>query len=381
MQKEAEKAQKVFAATGLAIEDVKFKNEALTQAMNDSEVSAEQFAQMFQEECANVAKKAFGDISLSLAEVKKAASEITFADMAEELNEFAQITAETDTALNNLQSSVVSLKKENWKVGLGMELSETDKDGYKGAIENFISNAQTFIDDNHYEATVALRLLTGGNADTSGLDSYYGGMKSQVEDLGAKLKEAVNISLEDSVITLDEAAELESLQEQIAEITGKLTEAKTDAEMQALQIKYNGAALDMDSFNALQEELQANVAAASEQYESALTLTLTNLNLQLADGAITQEEYDSAVKEATDGYYAQINELNARVSTFNLESIATAWDSELSKIMPDIEGSTTEKLTEALNSALLAHPDVKSWTTADVISWMGLDKLNLDTAM
>lgn len=380
MQKEAEKAQKVFAATGLAIEDVKFKNEALTQAMNDSEVSAEQFAQMFQEECANVAKKAFGDISLSLAEVKKVASEITFADMAEELNEFAQITAETDTALNNLQSSVVSLKKENWKVGLGMELSETDKDGYKGAIENFISNAQTFIDDNHYEATVALRLLTGGNADTSGLDSYYGGMKSQVEDLGAKLKEAVNISLEDSVITLDEAAELESLQEQIAEITGKLTEAKTDAEMQALQIKYNGAALDMDSFNALQEELQANVAAASEQYESALTLTLTNLNLQLADGAITQEEYDSAVKEATDGYYAQINELNARVSTFNLESIATAWDSELSKIMPDIEGSTTEKLTEALNSALLAHPDVKSWTTADVISWMGLDKLNLDTA-
>ena len=380
MQKEAEKAQKVFAATGLAIEDVKFKNEALTQAMNDSEVSAEQFAQMFQEECANVAKKAFGDISLSLAEVKKVASEITFADMAEELNEFAQITAETDTALNNLQSSVVSLKKENWKVGLGMELSETDKDGYKGAIENFISNAQTFIDDNHYEATVALRLLTGGNADTSGLDSYYGGMKSQVEDLGAKLKEAVNISLEDSVITLDEAAELESLQEQIAEITGKLTEAKTDAEMQALQIKYNGAALDMDSFNALQEALQANVAAASEQYESALTLTLTNLNLQLADGAITQEEYDSAVKEATDGYYAQINELNARVSTFNLESIATAWDSELSKIMPDIEGSTTEKLTEALNSALLAHPDVKSWTTADVISWMGLDKLNLDTA-
>jgi len=380
MQKETEKAQKVFETTGLAIEDVKFKNEALTQAMNDSEVSTEQFAQMFQEECANVAKKAFGDISLSLAEVKKMASEITFADMVEELTEFTKATTETNAALNNLRSSVVSLKKENWKVGLGMELSEMDKDGYKGAIENFISNAQTFIDDNHYEATVALRLLTGGEADTFWLDSYYGNLKSQIETLGTQLKDAMNISLEDSVITLDEAAELESLQEQITVITSKLTEAKTDAEMQALQIKYNGAALDMDSFNALQEELQANVASASEQYESALTLTLTNLNLQLADGAITQEEYDSAVKEATDGYYAQINELNARVSTFNLDSIATAWDSELSKIMPDIEGSTTEKLTEALNSALLAHPDVKSWTTADVISWMDLDKLNLDTA-
>ena len=380
MQKEAEKAQKVFDATGLSIEDVTFKNEALQQAMNDSEVSAEQFAQMFQEECANVAKNAFGDITLSLAEVKKVASEITFADMAEELSNFAQATAETESALNNLQSAVGNLKKENWKVALGMELSETDKDGYKSAIENFIDSAQTFIEDNHYEATVALKLLTGNKADTSGIDSYYGNMKQQIEDLSSQLTDSMNIALEDSVITLDEAAELESLQNQISEITGKLADAKTDAQMQALQIKYNGAALDADSFNALQEELQANVAEASEQYDSALTLTLTNLNLQLSDGAITQEEYDAAVKEATDGYYAQINELNARVSSFNLESIATAWDSELSNIMPDIEGSTTEKLTQALNNALLSHPDVSTWNTADVISWMGLDKLNLDTA-
>lgn len=380
MQKEAEKAQKVFEATGLSIQDVKFKNEALAQAMNDSEVSAEQFALMFQEECANVAKKAFGDISLSLTEVKKVASEITFADMAKELSEFAKATADTEAALSRLESSVSDLKKENWKVGLGMELSETDKDGYKSAIESFLNTSQTFIDDNHYQASVALKLLTGGESDTTGLDSYYGGLKSRVEELGAELTDTMNIAMDDSIITLDEAAELESLQEQISAITNKLTEAKTGAEMQALQIKYNGAALDMDSFNALQEELQANVASASEQYESALTLTLTNLNLQFQDGAITQSEYDEAVAEATAGYYAQINELNARVSTFNLESIAAAWDSELANLMPEIEGSTTEKLTEALNAALLAHPDVKSWTTADVISWIGLDKLSLDTA-
>lgn len=380
MQKEAEKAQKVFEATGLSIEDATFKNKALQEAMNDSEVSAEQFGQMFQEECANVAKNAFGDITLSLKEVKKVASEITFGDMAEEISDFSQATSETESAFSSLQSAVSALKKENWKVALGMELSETDKDGYKSAIENFLDTSQTYIDDNHYEATVALKLLTGGKGDTSGMDSYYNGLKQQVDELGEKLTDSVNIALEDSVITLDEQAEIESLQNQISEITGKLADAKSEAELQALKIKYNGAALDADSFNALQEELQANVAEASEQYESALTLTLTNLNLQLSDGAITQEEYDKAVKEATDGYYAQINELNARVSTFNLESIATAWDSELSKLMPEMEGTTTEKLTQALNNALLAHPDVKAWTTADVISWIGLDKLSLDTA-
>ena len=34
-----------------------------------------------------------------------------------------------------------------------------------------------------------------------------------------------------------------------------------------------------------------------------------------------------------------------------------------------------------MNNALLAHPDVQTWTAADVASWMGLDKLNLDTAV
>lgn len=232
-----------------------------------------------------------------------------------------------------------------------------------------------------YEATVALKLLTGTDADTSGLDSYYGSMKKQLDDLGKELSGKVDIALEDSVISLDESAEIQSLQDQISAITGKISQARTDAEFDTLKIKYSGAELDMDSFNALQEELQTQVNNASDQYEQALTLTLTNLNLQLADGAITQEEYDAAVKEATDGYYAQLNEINARVSSFNLETIAEAWDSSLQGYMPEIEGSTKEKLETALNNALLAHPDVQTWTAADVASWMGLDKLNLDTAV
>jgi len=380
MQKEAERAQKVFEATGLSIEDVTFKNEALTQAMNDSTVSAAQFALMFQEECANVAKKAFGDISLSLAEVQDVAGKITFAGMTEDFSEFSRTAAETESALNSLDSSMVKLKRENWKVSLGMELSERDKDGYRKAIEDYLNTSQAFVDDNHYQTTIAFRLLTGGEGDTAGIDSYYGRLKNRIESLGTRLTESMDIALEDGVITLDESAELQNLQEQISNITNKLAGAETDAKMQALQIKYSGSALDMDSFNSLQEELQANVAAASGQYEDALTLTLTNLNLQLADGAITRSEYNQAFAEATEGYYVQINELTTRVSSFNLETIAAAWDSELEGILPEIEGTTARKLSQALNHAMQAHPDIETWTTEDVIGWMGLDKLDLDTA-
>lgn len=378
MQKEAEKARKVFEVTGLSIDEVRFKNEALTEAMHDAEVSAEEFAVMFQEECARVAKEAFGDIKLSLEEVKKVASEVTFADMADELTEFVDASGKTEQSLASLRTAVVNLKRENWKISLGMELSEADMDSYKKAIETFVASAQTYIDDNHYEATVALRLLIGEDADTTTLDAYYESMKTQVESLSQQLNDTIEIAFSDSIITLDEAAELESLQNQITEITNKLTQAKTEAQFQALQIKYNGAALDLSSFTALQEELKANVATAEEQYDEALTVTLTNLNLQLAEGTITQEEYDELAQKATEGYYANINEINTRVQSFNLESISTAWADELDGILPELEGTTAEKLEEAMNRALIIKPDVSAWTNEEIIDWFGLG--DIDTA-
>lgn len=379
MEKEAEKARKVFAATGRSIEEVTFKNNLLTQAMNDTEVSAEQLALMIQEECAAIAKEAFGDIKLSLEEIKKVAAEITFADMVEELDEFSGAAADTEAAFGSLQSSAAALKKETWKVGLGMELSETDKDGYKNAIDAFISKSRTYINDNHYEATAALNLLSGDSADTAVLNGYYDSLKQQLEGLGGELTEYVTIALEDSVITLDERKELESLQAQITEITTKLADARTEAELQTLKIKHNGAALDYESFTAMLEEFQAGVKAASEQYEDALTLTITNLNLQLADGAITQEAYQEAVETATENYYLQIDNLDTRVRNFSLESIAEAYRSRLDGILPELEGTTEEKLSQAMDFAVLAHPDVAAWNTKDVAAWFGLDKLNLGT--
>lgn len=381
MQKEAEKAQKVFDATGLSIDKVRFANDDLNDAMNDSSVTAEQLASYIQEDVAKVGKEAFGNIKLSLSEIKDLANKITFADMGDEITKFNEATESAKESLSSLESSVSTMKKENWKVGLGMQLSETDVDDYKTSIDNFVKSAQDYIENSHYEATVALELLTNGEGSTEGLDSMYNNMKSQIEELSGKLSDTVNIALEDGVITLDESKEITNLQEQITEITEKVSKAQEDASFQTLKIKYgNGASLDIDSFNQLQEELQAQVSSFKETYDNALTVTLTNLNLQLSEGAITQEQYDAAVQQATDGYYANINDMEVRVSSFNLDTIAEAWNDELAGIMPDMEGSVSEKLNAALQTALSEKPDISSWTQEDMMGWLGLDDMTIDTS-
>ena len=381
MQKEAEKAQKVFDATGLSIDKVRFANDDLNDAMNDSSVTAEQLASYIQEDVAKVGKEAFGNIKLSLSEIKDLANKITFADMGDGITKFNEATESAKESLSSLESSVSTMKKENWKVGLGMQLSETDVDDYKTSIDNFVKSAQDYIENSHYEATVALELLTNGEGSTEGLDSMYNNMKSQIEELSGKLSDTVNIALEDGVITLDESKEITNLQEQITEITEKVSKAQEDASFQTLKIKYgNGASLDIDSFSQLQEELQAQVSSFKETYDNALTVTLTNLNLQLSEGAITQEQYDAAVQQATDGYYANINDMEVRVSSFNLDTIAEAWNDELAGIMPDMEGSVSEKLNAALQTALSEKPDISSWTQEDMMGWLGLDDMTIDTS-
>lgn len=377
MEKQAERAKRVYEVTGLSIDKVHFANDDLNEAMKDTNLTAEELANYINEDMAKVAQEAFGDITLSLTEIKDLAQEITFGKSIESVTEFSKATDTVSSDLASLKSTISDLKKQNWKASLGMELNETERDDYKKAIDNFAESASQYIEDNHYQATVALKLINGDGADTTGLDNMYSGMKTQIDDLTAQLSDKVTIALQDGVIQLDEQDEILSLQQQIQDITSKLSSAQEEASLDVLKIKYgSGAGLTYDSFTQMQEELKAQVQSWSENYDSALEITLTNLKLQLSEGAISQEDYDAAVQEATQNYTAQMNEMNVRVQSFNLDTIAEAWDTQLNGILPDLEGSLSEKLQTAMNTALLEKPDVSAWTQEDVMKWFDLDGID-----
>lgn len=377
MEKQAERAKRVYEVTGLSIDKVHFANDDLNEAMKDTNLTAEKLANYINEDMAKVAQEAFGDITLSLTEIKDLAQEITFGKSIESVTEFSKATDTVSSDLASLKTTISDLKKQNWKASLGMELDETEKDDYKKAIDNFAKSASQYIEDNHYQATVALKLINGSGADTTGLDNMYSGMKTQIDDLTAQLSDKVTIALQDGVIQLDEQDEILNLQQQIQDITSKLSSAQEEASLDVLKIKYgSGAGLTYDSFTQMQEELKAQVQSWSENYDSALEITLTNLKLQLSEGAISQEDYDAAVQEATQNYTAQMNEMNVRVQRFNLDTIAEAWDTQLNGILPDLEGSLSEKLQTAMNAALLEKPDVSAWTQEDVMKWFDLDGID-----
>lgn len=365
-----------------ALEGAKFDSQELKEAFDDTNVSAEQFGAMMQEATSNKIRDSFGDIKLSMKEIQEAAEQIVFADQAEALNKFSAAAETADNSLTTLQSSFQTMDKLNWKASLGMALDEGDISEYISAVDAMIESSKQYLEDKHYEATAAIDLLIepGNETDmTTGLNQMYSDMQSKIESLGSDLKAKVNVALEDGVITLDEQAEITNLQNQIADITNQISQAETEASFQSLKIKYSGASLDADSFASLVSEIQANVQEAASQYDEALQVSLTNLNLQLQNGTISQEQFDEQLQALTEGYQAKITDLSVRVESFELQSIADAFGSELDGILPDLEGSVAERLGTAMHNAMSSGVDVENWDLATATEWLDLDGLSAET--
>lgn len=365
-----------------ALEGAKFDSKELKEAFDDTNVSAEQFGAMMQEATSNKIRDAFGDIKLTMQEIEEAAKQIVFADQAEALNKFSAAAETADSSLATLQSSFQTMDKLNWKASLGMELDEGDMSEYISAVDAMIESSKQYLEDKHYEATAAIDLLIepGNETDmTSGLNQMYSDLQTKIESLGGDLKAKVNVALEDGVITLDEQAEIANLQNQIADITNQISQAETEASFQSLKIKYSGASLDADSFASLVSEIQANVQDAASQYDEALQVSLTNLNLQLQNGAISQEQFDEQLQALTEGYQAKITDLSVRVESFELQSIADSFGSELDGILPELEGTVAERLGTAMHNAMANGVDVENWNVSTASEWLDLDGLSAET--
>lgn len=364
-----------------ALEGAKFDSQELKEAFDDTNVSAEQFGAMMQEATSNKIRDSFGDIKLSMKEIQEAAEQIVFADQAEALNKFSAAAETADSSLSTLQSSFQTMDKLNWKASLGMTLDEGDISEYISAVDAMIESSKQYLEDKHYEATAAIDLLIepGNETDmTTGLNQMYSDMQSKIESLGSDLKAKVNVALEDGVITLDEQAEITNLQNQIADITNQISQAETEASFQSLKIKYSGASLDADSFASLVSEIQANVQEASEQYMQGVDVTLESMNLQLANGVISQEQFDEQFQALSEGYQAKITDLSVRVESFELQSIADSFGSELDGILPDLEGTVAERLGTAMHNAMANGIDATQWSMEGEGLQSAIEALDLD---
>ena len=359
-------------------EAAKFETQEMQEAVKNTNLSAEELNATFAKAVNSNLADHFGDVALSLEEISTIAKRVTIGDQEKQFESFATATADVNTQLMYLQNSASALNKMNWKASLGMELSESDQESFVAAVDSYVADAKALVESKHYEMTCAVDLLLGSDSKSGkgiikSSDAFYTKMQEELNNLGKELSSSVKVALKDGIITLDEQAEISNLQEQIASITQKLADAETQAEFDLIKLKFSKGELDSESFSELQSQLQQQVESATLSYDEALKVSLTSLNLQLEEGAIDQETYDSQVASLMEGYDANIEELNAKVQGIQLELLGDAYSDVLGE-------ESKEKLQTALESSLKDGLDPVEWTQEDAMNYLGVDSLSTETA-
>lgn len=383
VEKAALEEQEQALKAALAREQAKYASQELKDALAEG-VSDSQFAYMLQKIESDSLASHFGSISLSMEEIKELAQRITIPKEAVEgLELFASSSQIAENNLDSLKDSVLAMEKLNWKAGLGLEMDEAGIEAYKSGIDDLITNAKEYLEAKNFEADMALKILVNEEDPSgiiAGVDAVYEKIQNELYDTGEELTAEVNIALEDGVIDVDEQKIISELQQKIQEITDKLSNAEMDAKMQVLKVKYGGAQLDYDSFSQLQRELAEQTQTYADQYEQALTVGITSLNLEFGEGLMSHADYDAAVKELKENYQANIDSMRVNVENFELEAIAEAYGSALDGILPEMQGTTAEKLSAGLHDAIASGVDAADWNGDTVRQFLGLESLQTEAA-
>lgn len=355
-------------ATDDAINDV-------TAAVEDLETEEEKLERKNKIVWENM-KNHMGDISLSMSEIQRLTDQIVWGDDMGNYEQFTTATKQAEASLESLKSAAETTNRWMWKANLGVKFNDDEIESIKTSFDEYINSAKSYVENKHYEFTAAVSLLVDveskeGKAILKSGNAFYTQMQEQLEDLGGKLSKKVDIALKDGVITLDEQKEIENLQQQIADITEKISNAETKAELELIKVKFGKGNLDLDSFDSFMTQMETTLNERIAANDEAFKASVATLQLELAEGAITEEEYNKQLQTLVDGYTGKVESIKAEIMNVELEIIGEAYADE---------GVTKEKLQTALQNSLKDGLDPIDWTVEDARKYLGIDDLSESSA-
>lgn len=355
-------------------EAAKWESEEMQKALKDSETSAEEMQKAFESACWEDMKNRFGDIELSMEEITALAKNTVYGENAKSMEKLAEATAKAEQSIANFKSAASDIDRLNfdmsqhsWKLnmGIGEKLSDTEIQDVKARVQNYIDSAEQVLADEHYEFNAAVDVLikpkegeddSTYNSIIENGNTIFSQLQSELDSLTEDLTAKYNLYLEDGEITIDEQGTLTRIQEKIAEIIEKVSNAETEASFQVAKMKFTMGDLTPESFEAFQQSLQTQLDSYISEQDQALTLSISNLLLQKEEGAITQEQYDEQLQALLEGYNSNIDTMTANVSKIQLEGIAEAFDGV----------GTVEELQTAINDLIAEGKDPLDITFSDI---------------
>lgn len=302
----------------------------------------------------------FGEIALSMEDVERVAEHIIGSEnltgVLSSLDEFDALKSISGI----MEDASKELEKTHWKLSVGMELTNDEKENYKKAIDDYITSAQEYARQAQYAVSIGMEFAfdeSYANADSVGMkvQKFYQDNQSLLSQLGYELNEAVTAAFNDGIFEIYEMPVIADLQRQIAEVEKSLAIGEMDAQWALLEADYAGLALTPDSFANVLEEIDRQTEEAMEVYKEAYIKNYSAISNTHEGGGMSDAEYKEAINELNKKYESEKASVSMRGLDFALNTIYSGYNNEI--------GQYEEVLTNVIAKYSDTAYDNVNWTT------------------
>ena len=320
----------------------------------------------------------FGKISLSMQELEDVAAHILSTDSFGMLNESISELGKLDGISDSIEDAVSKLNRMNWKVSLGMELDEGEREQYKQNIASYVEDMQAYVEQEQYGINLSVGVLTGEDLEDSNivtqLNEFYSGKSAELARLGQELNQVVTDAFQDGLLDIDEHKTIVDLQKQMADIKASLAEGSYEASLDLIGMKYAGGELNAETFQNLMSEISQQQETAKQQYEEAYLAANQAQRAMLKDGSVTQKEYEANMREIEAGYRDQIGSLDMKAADFVTGTIMQQYSDEIGDKWQNLD-KLDGVLRERLSYLGETKDGVFTWNDASIVRDIGMEKL------
>lgn len=256
----------------------------------------------------------FGDITLSISEMEKMADKVVTGGKLTELRNAVEEIGKTDEIRENISDLTAELNKMEWKVGIGVELSQSEMDKYRSDLESYVSETQNYIEQQHYSSTIAINMLFGedsaeGQSIIDSFDKFFSSNQDTLSSLGEKLRGTISDAYKDGLLTFDEVEKINEIREQIAQVEAAIAGDKLDNGLSRARLNFSGKDITADSAkeysNTVDETVNESIASYGEYRDTAVTTAKAAGADQATLDAIDDQYVNNVAYATTQGISAK----------------------------------------------------------------------------
>ena len=312
----------------------------------------------------------FGDIALSASEIEDVIEHLVSSralkGAKKELEEFGKLEGIDES----IKDALDEIDKSNWKVSIGLDLSEEEQNAYKESVTGFINSCQEYVTQEQYAINIGLntefdQVYLNATGLVDRINEYYSGKGDKLQSLGAELGELVKDAFEDNYLDVDESKAISELTQKISSIKEGVKSNLIEAKLEGLEAKLNFGDLDPESYKATMEEAAEVIRQANdnflEKYASEKAIYEATRQSELDEFIGVPEQYAAnkikEINEYWDAREAELKEtLNENTATqteklfgMGLNSITSQYSDEINEALPKLQALTNEFVSNVLD--------------------------------